>query len=214
MCVIPSISLSKPRLQTRRTLSAASRCHPPHIGLPLHAIFDKCLIVTIFSLWALAKSGPVPAHDAMVPSSIHDLADHTGGRKPCNRARSTDPSVCPCTPSRPLPAALERENMARPRQIAGLTGSSPHDRRGSIRRRDPGCNVVPRIDGHSESRAESRRVLHRLLREVEFFHPLRRQGKTDPPTAYRAMKLMAWGVTWWAAMTESPSFSDLRHRRE
>jgi hypothetical protein len=56
------------------------------------------------------------------------------------------------------------------------------NRCGSIRCRDSRRNVSPGIDGHGESRTEGGGILHRLLREMEFFDSLGRQGETDQPT--------------------------------
>ena len=79
---------------------------------------------------------------------------------------------------------LQGENMAGPRQIAGLRLRIDRhmNRRGPIRGRDARRNVFPRIDGHGEGRAERGSVLNRLLREMEFFDSLGSQGETDQPT--------------------------------
>ena len=55
------------------------------------------------------------------------------------------------------------------------------NRRGPIRRRDARRNVFPGIDRHGEGCAERGGILNRLLREMEFFHSLGSQGKTDQP---------------------------------
>jgi hypothetical protein len=74
--------------------------------------------------------------------------------------------------------------MAGPRQIAGLRlwVDRHMNCRGPVRSRDTSANVFPRIDGHGEGRSEGGSILHRLLREMEFFDSLRRQGETDQPT--------------------------------
>ncbi len=73
--------------------------------------------------------------------------------------------------------------MAGPCQVAGLgLRIDRHmNRRGPVRSRDTGRNVFPRIDRDGEGRAEGGGILHRLLREMEFFNSLRRQGETDQP---------------------------------
>ena len=57
------------------------------------------------------------------------------------------------------------------------------NRRGPVRRRNAGCDVFARIDGHSERRAKRGGILRRLLRQLELFDPLRGQGETDQSTS-------------------------------
>ena len=147
---------------------------------------------------------------AMVPSSFMISQMTPAGIRPARRARSTAASVWPARASTPPGRATQREDVARLDQVLGAAArvDGHLDGVGPVGRRDAGGHALPRLDGHGEGGAEPRLVVRAPWGAGAA--PRARSAVIDRqmrPRPCAAMKLMASGVTNWAAMVRSPSFS-------
>ena len=132
------------------------------------------------------------------------------GISPARRARSTAASVWPVRSSTPPALRLQRVHVAADDDVVGALGRVDRDLH-RVRRScdaDAGRHALAGLDRHRERRLVRRLVLRRHQLEAELVAALGRQRQADPAAApARVMKLIASGVTNWAAMTRSPSFS-------
>ncbi len=147
---------------------------------------------------------------AMVPSSFMISQITPAGTSPARRARSTEASVCPArTSTPPLRARSGKMCPGRARslgRVAGIDGDLDGVR--AIVGRDAGGDAVPGVDRFGEGGAEVRGVLGRhLAADAGSRSRSSVMARQISPRPYLAMKLMASGVIFSAAMVRSPSFS-------
>ena len=146
---------------------------------------------------------------AIVPSSFMISQITPAGYRPAMRARSTAASVCPARTSTP-PGRARSGNMCPGAQVARP--------RGRIDRRQHRGRAVGGGDAGARAFAWPRSARRTRFRTASVFSltisgissSSSRSGVIDRqirPRPYRAMKLIASGVTFSAAIVRSPSFS-------
>ena len=143
---------------------------------------------------------------------VHDLADDArpGTARRCARGRRRLRSARRAPARRPAARAAGTRGPGRARS-RGLRRRVDRRVHGARRDRPPRCRCVVAavaVDGHAERRVEARRVVRApsaasrssSSRSAVIARQIR-------PRPWRAMKLIASGVTFSAAIVRSPSFS-------
>ena len=142
---------------------------------------------------------------AIVPSSFMISQMTPAGYSPAMRARSTAASVWPARTSTP-PVRARSGNMwpGRRGRRACVAGSiAAQHGGGPIGRRNAGRRAALRLDRHAE-RVSNREVFWAPSAGFRARRAARRHRQADQAAAVLAMKLMASGVTFSAAIVRSP----------
>ena len=158
------------------------RGHAPDEAVVTHAVADEVgdgdhqQVVAPREPLQLRHAG----HGAVI---VHDLADDPGRiqagepRQIDRRFRLTGPHEDPAV------ARPEREDVARPREVAGPgrgIDRRPHRRR-PIGRGDAGRRAFLDVDGHGERRLEAGRVVGDGHRDLQLVEPAPGHGEADQP---------------------------------
>ena len=146
-------------------------------------------------------------HGAVV---VHDLADDPGRVEPRQAGQVDRRLGLPGALQHAARARPQREDVARLHQVLGAAArvDGHLDGAGPVGGRDAGGDALPRLDGYREGGAEARLVVAASWGAAAALSARSAvRARQISPRPCLAMKLMASGVTNWAAMVRSPSFS-------